>query len=192
TVVLVKPDGVKRAMVGEIIARFEKMGLKIAAMKMVWVDKGFAGKHYPEEREELLRGIGEKTLSTYEKYGKDAGEDFGTKDALEIGKIVNRWNMEFLSSGPVIAILLEGPHAIDNVRAIAGATLPVFALPGTIRGDLSLDSPALANAYKRAVRNLVHASGNAEEAEYEKQLWFRENEIHSYRRVDEGVMFEKE
>lgn len=189
SVVLVKPDGVKRGLVGEITTRFEKAGLKIAAMKMVWVDKEFAGKHYPEERTELLKGIGEKTLQTYEKYGKDPNESLGTKDPLEIGKMVNRWNMDFLSSGPVVAILLEGPHAIDNVRMVVGATLPVFADPGTIRGDYSLDSPALANERKRAVHNLVHASGNPEEAEYEKQLWFRNEEVHDYKRVDEDIMF---
>lgn len=192
SLVLIKPDGVKRGLAGDIISRFEKMGLKIVGMKMIWVDKDFAGKHYPESRTELLEGIGKKTLDSYEKYGKDAGEEFGTKDPVEIGKIVNSWNMEFLSSGPVVAMVIEGPHAIENVRAIVGATIPAFAVPGTIRGDFSLDSPALANVIKRAIRNLVHASGNAEEAKYEIQLWFRENEIYKYRRVEEGVMFEKE
>jgi len=189
SLVLVKPDGVKRGLVGDITSRFEKSGLKIIAMKMVWVDKDFAGKHYPDARTELLKGIGEKTLETYEKYGKDPNEDLGTMDPLEIGKMVNKWNMEFLSSGPVVAILLEGPHAIENVRMVVGATLPVFADPGTIRGDYSLDSPALANERKRAVHNMVHASGNTEEAEYEKQLWFHNEEIQDYKRVDEDIMF---
>jgi nucleoside-diphosphate kinase len=89
-------------------------------------------------------------------------------------------------------MVIEGPHAIDNVRAVVGATIPALALPGTIRGDYSLDSPAMANAMKRTIRNLVHASGNAEEAKYEKELWFRESEIYSYRRADEGVMFERD
>jgi len=190
TVVLIKPDGVKRGLVGEIISRFEKAGLKIKAMKMVWVDKEMAQRHYPNAREELLRGIGEKTLKTYEKYGMDPGEDLGTKDPLEIGRMVNEWNMDFLTSGPVIAILLEGLHAIENVRMMAGNTLPSMAQPGTIRGDYSLDSPALANVKKRAVRNVIHASGNKEEAKYEEQLWFRENEIYDYKRAEEGVMFE--
>jgi len=189
SLVLVKPDGVKRGLVGDITSRFEKSGLKIIAMKMVWVDKDFAGKHYPDARTELLKGIGQKTLETYEKYGKDPNEDLGTMDPLEIGKMVNQWNMEFLSSGPVVAILLEGPHAIENVRMVVGATLPVFADPGTIRGDYSLDSPALANERKRAVHNMVHASGNTEEAEYEKQLWCHNEEIQDYKRVDEDIMF---
>ncbi len=189
TVVLIKPDGVRRGLSGEIISRFEKMGLKVIAMKMIWIDKEFAGKHYPMSREELLKGIGEKTLKTYEKYGKDPKEELGTMDPLEIGKLVNNWNMEFLTSGPVVAMLLQGIHAIDNVRMIAGNTLPVFAEPGTIRGDYSIDSPALANTKKRSVRNLVHASGNVEEAEYERQLWFKEEEIYDYKRADEDVMF---
>ena len=189
SVVLIKPDAVKRGLAGEIIGRLEKSGLKIIAMKMVWADRGLVAKHYPDDREELLRGIGEKTLSTYEKYGKDPKEELGTMDPLEIGRMVNQWNMEFLSSGPVVAIIFEGLHAIDNIRMAVGNTLPVFAQPGTIRGDFSLDSPAMANSRKRSVRNLVHASGNAEEAQYEAQLWFHEKEIHSYKRADEDVMF---
>lgn len=189
SVVLVKPDGVARGLVGEIISRFEKAGLKIVAAKMIWVDKDMVAKHYPDSRTELLAGIGQKTLETYEKYGKDVNEELGTMDPLVIGKMVNDWNMEFLSSGPVMALLLEGVHAIDNIRMITGNTLPVFAAPGSIRGDYSIDSPALANAKKRSVHNLVHASGNAEEAKYEEQLWFHEKEIYSYKRTDEDVMF---
>lgn len=189
TVVLVKPDGVKRALIGEVIHRFEKAGLKIVSLKMVWVDKELVTKHYPDSRTELLEGIGKKTLDTYEKYGKDPKEELGTMDPLEIGRMVNSWNIDLLTSGPVVAILLEGIHAIDNVRMMAGNTLPVFAAPGTIRGDFSIDSPALANTKKRSVRNIVHASGNLEEAKYEEQLWFRESEIYDYKRVDEEVMF---
>jgi nucleoside-diphosphate kinase len=190
SVVLIKPDGVKRGLTGEILSRFEKTGLKVVAMKMVWVDKDMVSKHYPNDREELMKGMGEKTLATYEKYGKDAKEELGTMDPTEIGRMVNKWNVEFLSSGPVVAILFEGLHAIENIRMLAGNTLPVFAQPGTIRGDYSLDSPALANTNKRAVHNLVHASGNEEEAKYEQELWFHEKEIYSYKRADEGVMFD--
>lgn len=188
TVVLIKPDGVKRGIIGEIISRFEKMGLKIAAMKMVWVEKDLVVKHY-SDKEDYLRLVGEKTLKTYAQYGKDAKEELGTEDPLEIGKMVRKWNIDFISSGPVAALLLEGIHAVDNVRMAVGNTLPVFAAPGTIRGDYSIDSPVLANTQKRTVRNIVHASGNVEEAEFEKKLWFRENEIYSYKRADEGTMF---
>lgn len=191
TVVLVKPDGVQRGLVGEIMTRFEKTGLKVVAMKMVWVDAEHVAKHYPDSRTELLRNIGQKTLETYAKYGRDTKEELGTMDPLEIGRMVNKWNMEFLSSGPVVAMLLEGIHAIENVRMLVGNTLPTLAVPGTIRGDYSIDSPALANARKRPVRNLVHASGNAEEAKYEAELWFHTEEIYEYKRADEEVMFGK-
>jgi nucleoside-diphosphate kinase len=191
TVVLVKPDGVKRGLIGEVISRFEKMGLKIIGLKLVWADKELAAKHYPDSRTELMKAIGEKTLATYEKYGRDPKEEFGDKTPEDIGKMVNKWNIDFITSGPVIAMVLEGVHAIDNVRAVAGNTLPVFAVPGTIRGDFSIDSPALANVKGRAVRNIVHASGNVEEAKYEEQLWFRNDDIvDNYKRTDEDVMFE--
>ncbi|MAF25610.1 nucleoside-diphosphate kinase [bacterium] len=190
TVVLVKPDGVKRGLIGEILTRFEKTGLKVIAIKMVATPEEMAQKHYPESRTELMEAIGGKTLETYQVYGKDANEDFGTMDPVEIGKMVNKWNIEFLTSGPVVAILFEGLHAITNVRQMVGNTLPSKSEPGTIRGDYSLDSPALANEKKRSLRNLIHASGNEEEAKYEEQLWFKAEDIHDYVRSDHEVMFE--
>lgn len=189
TLVLIKPDAVKRGLIGEIIARFEKTGLKVIGLKIVQVGEDLVGKHYPSDRLEFLRGMGEKTLQTYEKYKKDPEKELGTKDPLEIGKMINKWNAEFLTSGPVVAIVFEGIHAVDNVRMIVGNTLPTFAAPGTIRGDYSIDSPALANERKRPVRNLVHASGNIEEAEKEVELWFSPEELHEYKRADEDVMF---
>lgn len=189
TVVLLKPDTIKRALIGEVLARFEKAGFKIIALKMVWVDANMVAKHYPDTKD-YLSAVGQKTLKSYEEYGRDAGEELGTKDAYEIGKMVRGWNMDFLSSGPVVAILLQGLHAVDAVRMMVGHTLPRFAQPGTIRGDYSLDSPILANQQKRTVKNLIHASGNLEEAKLEEELWFRKNEIHDYKRADEDIMYE--
>ena len=189
TLVLVKPDGVQRGLIGEITQRFERAGLKIVGMKMVWVDQAHVAKHYPDDRIELIRGMGEKTLQSYQKYGLNAVKMLGTDDPTEIGRLVNKWNKEFLSSGPVVAMVLEGLHAIENVRMMAGLTIPTMAVPGTIRGDHSIDSPALANERKRALRNLVHASGNLKEANYEVNLWFTAAELHDYTRADEAVMF---
>lgn len=189
TVVLLKPDTIKRGLIGEILGRFEKAGLKIIALKMVWVDADLVAKHYPDEKE-YLSSVGQKTLKSYAEYGRDPNEDLGTTDPHEIGKIVRKWNMDFLSSGPVVAILLQGLHAVDAVRMMVGHTLPRFAQPGTIRGDYSLDSPILANMNKRTVRNMIHASGTVDEATFEAKLWFRANEIHDYKRVDEDIMFE--
>lgn len=121
TVVLVKPDGVKRGLVGEIIARFERAGLKIISMKMIWVDQDLVGKHYKDD-EDYHRSVGERTLANYQEYGLDPNEKLGTDDPVEIGKLIRSWNMEFLSSGPVVAILLEGYQAVKVVRKIVGQT----------------------------------------------------------------------
>lgn len=189
TVVLVKPDGVKRGLVGEIVSRFEKVGLKIVAMKMVWVDEEMVRRHYPTSREEWVKKVGEKTLEAYKAYGQDPGEKIGTTDPKEIGLKVCDWLVDYLTSGPVVAMVLEGPHAISVVRKMVGHTYPETAAAGTIRGDYSVDSTDIANEKKRSARNLVHASGNAEEAQFEKELWFRQEEIHKYKRVDEDLIY---
>ena len=188
TVVVVKPDGVKRGIVGDIIHRFEKAGLRLVALKMLKISEEFAKQHYPGT-EQWLRGMGEKTLKTYAKYERDPMEEMGTNDPLEIGKMVYDWNTAYLTSGPVVAMVLQGNHAIDNVRMIVGDTLPVFATPGTIRGDYSVDSPALANEQKRAIRNVVHASGDPTEAAHEIEHWFGPEDLHTYARAEESVMF---
>lgn len=184
TVVLIKPDGVKRGLVGEILARFERVGLKTVALKMVQVNQELVGKHYADD-ERWYRSVGEKTLENYQQYGYDPGEELGTVDPCEIGRLVRKWNMEFLSSGPVVAILLAGHQAVEIVRKLVGATYPQLALPGTIRGDYSAESPILANTQKRSVKNLVHASGSVEEAKFEETLWFHQGEIYQYKRVGE-------
>jgi nucleoside-diphosphate kinase len=145
-------------------------------------------RHYPAE-EDFLRTIGGKTKEAFEAYGLDVRERMGTEDPVEVGRQVRGWLIEFMASGPVVAAVLEGVHAVSAVRKLVGKTLPIFAEPGTIRGDWSTDSPTLANLEQRPVRNLVHASGTVEEAEFEVRLWFREEEIHSYRRADEGALF---
>lgn len=188
TLVLIKPDGLKRGLVGQILARYEQAGLKVVGMKMVWASKEHALDHYPES-EEHIKGMGEKSLKTYLEYSLDPVEFVGTDDPLEVGKMIRQWNTEYISSGPVIALVLEGVHAISNVRMITGNTIPTFAQPGTIRGDFSIDSPALANSKKRAVKNLIHASGDVDEAAREIQHWFKEEELHSYSRCDESETY---
>ena len=188
TLVLVKPDGVKRGLVGECIKRIEQRGLKLIALKLIQVDRKHAEKHYPGTGK-WLKGMGGKTLETYAKYGKDAVKELGTKDPLKIGKIVYGWNTDFLTSGPVVAMIFSGIHAVDMIRKIVGKTIPAFAEMGTIRGDYSVDSPVLANEGKRAVHNVVHASGDPEEAKFEISHWFTSKEIHYYKRSEEDVMF---
>lgn len=188
TLVVVKPDGVKRGLVGEIISRFERAGLKVVASRMVSVPRDLAEKHYPANREDLWVGIGHKTLSNYKELEMDAKELLGTSDPRKIGDMVRVWLLEYIASGPVCAVVLEGPHAVELVRKITGHTLPAAAAPGTIRGDLSYDSAYLANTGRRAIKNLIHASGSEEEAKYEIPLWFKKDEIVYYKRPDEEAM----
>lgn len=188
TVMLIKPDGVKRGLTGECIKRIEQRGLKVIALKMMVATEEQARKHYPGT-EHWLRTMGEKTLETYAKYHKDPLKDLGTADTLEIGNKIYDWNVELFTSGPIVAILISGIHAVDMVRKIVGKTFPAFADMGTIRGDYSVDSPALANEAQRAVRNVVHASGDPVESAHEVAHWFTPEEIHDYTRSEEDVMF---
>ena len=120
----------------------------------------------------------------------DPVEDFGTDDPKVIGLKIHEWLVEFLTSSPVLAMVWEGPHAVEAVRKISGATLPVKAAPGTIRGDYSFDSSALANLAKRPIRNLIHASGDTKEAEFEVNLWFSQDELFDYETIHQKHMTE--
>ncbi|MDQ7820951.1 MAG: nucleoside-diphosphate kinase [Armatimonadota bacterium] len=188
TLVFVKPDGVQRGLVGEVIGRFERAGLKLVGLKMVWPDRALLDRHYPRD-EGFLRTIGGKTREAFASYGLDVRQQTGTDDPVEIGRQVRQWLIDYVSSGPVVALVLEGVHAVSVVRKLVGDTLPYRAAPGTIRGDFSVDSPTVANLMKRPVRNLIHASGSVEEAALEIPLWFAEAELYEYPRADEAVMF---
>jgi len=188
TVLLVKPDGVKRGIIGDIVARLEQRGLKIIALKMLNASEEKARKHYPGT-DQWLTGMGNKTLENYEKYGKNAVDEIGTDDPKKIGEMIYDWNVKYLTSGPMVAVLIKGLHAIDMVRKIVGHTLPSKADMGTVRGDYSVDSPTLANEQKRAIRNIVHASGDPDEAKHEIEYWFSDKEICDYKRSDEDIMF---
>ena len=171
TLVLIKPDAFQRGLSGEIISRFERVGLKLEKMKLIKPTKEIVARHYPDD-EEWLKSIGEKTTKTYQKYNLNLTDDLGTDDALKIGKTIREWLIQYVTSGSVIAILLSGNHAIEVVRKLVGNTVPIFAELGTIRGDYSIDSPDLADKEKRSIQNLVHASGNKQEAKKEIALWF--------------------
>ncbi|MBI2285650.1 nucleoside-diphosphate kinase [Candidatus Saccharibacteria bacterium] len=180
TLILLKPDAVQRGLVGEIVNRFEKADLKLVATKMIWPDRKLAEKHYPSDRDEFIKGMGHKTLESHKEEGGDAESVFSTKDPHTIGLQLHKWLVDFLVSGPVIAVVLGGNNAIKAAREIAGHTIPAKAAPGTIRGDYSDDSAIKANAEKRSIKNLVHASGDKKEADFEIGLWFSEEELHSY------------
>ena len=188
TLVLVKPDGVKRGLIGEVVSRIEKRGLKIIALKMVWATKEQVSGNYPSD-EKWLNTIGEKTKATYEKYGHDIKKELGTDDNMKIGKMVKEWLIDYMTDGPLVKIVVKGVHAVDMMRKLAGNTMPALAEMGTIRGDFSVDSSVQANNGKRAVHNIVHASGTIEEANNEIAFWFSPEEIHDYKRAEEDIMF---
>ncbi|MBI1971638.1 MAG: nucleoside-diphosphate kinase [Candidatus Wildermuthbacteria bacterium] len=188
TVVIVKPDGVKRGLVGEIVSRLEKRGLKIIALEMFTATKEQIDGHYPKDEAWISR-VGSKTLANYEKYGWDAQKELGTADPLKIGTMVRAWLVGYMTSGPLVKMVVKGVHAVDMVRKIAGNTMPAAAEMGTIRGDFSVDDATIANRDKRAIHNLVHASETPEEAQHEIEFWFAPEEIHDYKRAEEDIMF---
>ena len=186
TYVMIKPDGVRKGLTGEIIRRFEQRDLKIVALEMFQPTHDQLHNHYPKDDAWITR-LGNKTLSTYEKYGYDAMLDFGTLEPEKIGPEIRKWLLDFMKSAPLVKMVVQGTHAVDVVRKVAGETMPYLASIGTIRGDFSVDSPALANKEKRAVANIVHCSETPEEAEHEIKHWFGESQTYDYKRygIDE-------
>lgn len=181
TFFMIKPDGVVRGLTGEIIQRVEQRGLKIIALKMFIPSREHIDGHYPKDPAWVMR-LGEKTKGTFAKYNRDVKAELGTDDAATIGAEVRGWILDSMTAGPVVAMVVEGLHAIDMVRKLAGPTIPALAEVGTIRGDYSVDSPLLANLEKRAVANLVHASETPEEATHEIGYWFKSEELVQYER----------
>ncbi|MDD4803998.1 MAG: nucleoside-diphosphate kinase [Candidatus Pacebacteria bacterium] len=185
TFVIIKPDGVQRSLIGEIVKRFERVGLKIVGLKMIVPTKEQVRKHYTVDPE-WIRKVGEKSIAGYEKKGLVPP----TKDPIEIGEKVLDNLTKYMSSGPVIAMVLEGVHAVGIVRKIVGGTEPLTSDVGTIRGDFVLDSYQIADTDGRPIRNLIHASGNVDESKAEINLWFAENEIIKYRHIQDAILYD--
>jgi len=186
TLVVLKPDTVQRALVGEIIQRFEKCGLKMIAMKMVYADKELAGKHYADD-EEWLKSVGKKSVDSYKAKGIDMG-----MTELEVGQRIRKQLIDYISMSPTVAIVIEGDNAIAHIRKLAGPTSPEHAAPGTIRGDFSFDTYQLGDESNRPIQNLIHASDSVESANKEINLWFKPEEIHVWQRIDETLIYRKE
>lgn len=186
TLVLVKPDGVARALTGEILSRLERVGLKIVALKMVRPSRDLADRHYALTEEWML-GVFTKAKAKYEANG----EVFPYSDHKAYGKSIKDGLIEFIASGPIAAAVFEGEQAVALVRKLVGATEPASSAPGTIRGDLSLDTYALSNAQNRPIRNLIHASGNLDEAKNEIAIWFSKEELHAYQSALDPVQYDE-
>jgi len=188
TLVVVKPDGVERGLTGKVISRFEHMGFKVVALKMLKPSRELATRNYPNS-DEWYKRTGERSINTFKSSGMDVMKKFGTEDPIQIGKIIKGWLVRFLASDNVVAMVLEGNKAAVHVRKMVGETDPIKAAPGSIRGDFSVDDVINGNGLNRPMVNVVHASGNAEEALQEIPLWFTEKEILSYKRDNEGVFY---
>lgn len=174
TFLMIKPDAVRKKLIGEIIKRIEDSGLEIIKMKMAEPTKERVEKFYPSNKE-WFTSVGNKSARSYEKAGLSLKETFGTEERYEIGKIIKSWLVKFICSGKVVPMILEGEDAIQKVRKLAGYTDPAEAEKGTIRGDLTDESIEQANKEKRAVENLVHASSDPEEVKRETSVWFGKN-----------------
>jgi nucleoside-diphosphate kinase len=144
--------------------------------------------HYPKDKKWIKR-VGQKTIANYNKYNLDIKKELGTDNPLKIGDMVRGWLIDYLTSGPMVKMVVEGVHAIDMVRKITGDTMPSKAEMGTIRGDFSVDDATAANQEKRSIHNIVHASETPEEAEHELGFWFAAEDIFYYKRGEEEIMF---
>lgn len=185
TLIIIKPDGIQRTLVGEIIKRYERMGLKMVAIKMLVPTKKHIEQHYTLDPE-WRRVTGEKTIKGY----KDKGLQPPSEDPLEITAAILKRLKTYMSSGPVITMIFEGAHAVQIIRKVTGGTEPLTSDVGTIRGDYVLDSYQLSDTDGRAVRNLIHASGSVEEAEMEIRHWFKDEEIIDYRLVQDQILYD--
>lgn len=185
TLVIIKPDGVQRSLIGDIVQRFERVGLKLAGLKMAVPEKDQIEKHYTLNPG-WKKSVGEKSIESYIKKGETPPSD----DPIEVADKVLSSLSKYMTSGPVIIMIWQGAHSVELVRKLVGGTEPLTSDVGTIRGDYVLDSYSMANGDSRAVRNLVHASGSVKEAEDEIAHWFVEKEIIKYNIVQEKILYD--
>lgn len=182
--VIIKPDGVQRGLIGEIIKRFERTGLKIVGLKFGMLDKDKIWKHYDKDDAWFLKK-GTNIINNLQASGLPV-----EKEAIEYGKDIIRALEKFMTACPVISMVLEGNEAVAVVKKIVGETEPKTSDVGTIRGDLTTDSYNISAVDDRAVRNLIHCSDEVDNAKKEISLWFEEKELISYRLVSEAILYD--
>jgi nucleoside-diphosphate kinase len=185
TFVIIKPDGIQRTLIGEVIKRYESLGLKIVALKMAVPTADMAKKHYTLDPE-WIRKVGEKSIIGY----RNKGLVPPSEDPIEVGNKVLGRLVRYMTSGPVIVMVWQGPHAVSIVRKMTGGTEPLTSDVGTIRGDFVIDSYQIADLDDRSIRNIVHASGSPEEAQAEINLWFKKDELIKYRLIQHELFYD--
>lgn len=186
TFVIIKPDGIQRSLMGEIIGRYERTGLKLVGMKFGVADEKKFWEHYNKDDAWYLKK-GTKIVEDKKANGLPVA-----KEAIEYGKDIIRQLVKFMTAGPVLMMVWEGNQAIAIVKKITGGTEPATSDVGTIRGDLTVDSYQISAVDDRAVRNLIHCSDPAEpeEAAREINLWFKPEELLNYRLVNEQILYD--
>lgn len=185
TLVLVKPDGVQRSLIGEVIKRYEQCGLKLIALKMIIPSDELSLKHYSVDPDWAYK-TGTKSIEA----AKARGQKLTSEDPIVIAEKIRMALRKYLSSGPVVALVWQGMNAVAIVRKITGSTEPLSSTPGTIRGDYTVDSYFSADIDHRSVRNIIHSSGSVDEANKEIPIWFRPAEILNYRLISEEILYD--
>jgi nucleoside-diphosphate kinase len=185
TLVIVKPDGVQRGLIGEVIKRYESVGLKLVGIKIGVPTADKIEQHYTLDPE-WRRITGEKTIESY----KSKGLTPPSEDPLEITAVILQNLKTYMTAGPVVFMVWQGAHAVKIVRKLTGGTEPLTSDVGTIRGDFVLDSYQMADLDSRAVRNVIHASGSVDEADNEIKHWFMPSELVDYRLMQESVLYD--
>jgi nucleoside-diphosphate kinase len=185
TFVAIKHDGVQRSLIGNIIGRFENAGLKIVAMKMLIPSKELAQKHYGKD-DAWYEKAGNRLVKELEEKGKKP-----KKEALEYGKEIIQNVIDYITAGPVVAMIIEGPHSVAIVKKLVGGTDPINSDVGTIRGDFTIDSYPLANADNRSIRNLIHCTDVDDDPQKEIDLWFTKEEIMDYKHVNDVLFYDE-
>ncbi len=184
TFVILKPDTVQRSLIGEVIKRFERTGLKCTAMKMFMADEARLLKHYNKDDAWFLKK-GTRIVEDLQAQGRPV-----EKEAIEYGKDIIRTIVHYMEAAPVVAMVWEGNASVAVVTKLVGTTEPTTSDVGTIRGDFTVDSYSHSSYENRSVRNLIHCSESPEEAEREIALWFTEDEIMKYTTAQERIMYD--
>lgn len=185
TLVVIKPDGIQRSLMGEIIRRYERIGLKLVGVKMLVPTAEFVEKHYTLDPEWRMK-TGLKSIKGY----TDKGFKPPSTDPLKVSGKILEVLKKYITSGPVLAMVWQGAHAVAVARKITGGTEPLTSDVGTIRGDFVLDSYVMSDGDDRAIRNLIHASGSVKEANDEIAHWFKKEELVDYRLVSEQILYD--
>ncbi len=185
TLVILKPDAIQRSLIGEIISRFERVGLKLVAMKMGMATEAQLWKHYNKD-DVWFQSKGEGIVANRTKIGLPI-----EKEAIEYGRGIIGAIIKYFTASPAIMMVWEGNQSVAVIKKLVGTTEPATSDVGTIRGDFTIDSYHMSDFDgSRSVRNLIHCTDNPAEYEHEVSVWFTKEELIDYRLVQDGILYD--